>query len=78
MGGIPAGLELAIAGHAILQLVLEGVQGQPAHKHRGFDIVLRQLWCICRGATLVLHLCLHKGILPDYNAGYASAMHAHL
>ena len=55
----PAGLELAKSGHAVLQLILQGVQGQPAHKHCCLDIVMMSGLCGCSIGPAVLNPYLH-------------------
>ena len=52
----PAGLELAKSGHAVLQLILQGVQWQPAHKYCRLDIVMmRGRLCGCSISPAVLN-----------------------
>ena len=72
----PAGLELAKSGHAVLQLILQGVQGQPAHEHCRLDIVMmsgRLCGCSISSAVLCPGLQYHTTISTVLTLGAAQA-----
>ena len=72
----PAGLELAKSGHAVLQLILQGVQGQPAHKHSRLNIVMmsgRRCGCSIGPAVLRPGLQLDTATYPELILAAAQA-----